>query len=48
MGGKTLVNGERLRERRPLKHGDVLQVSGLTLEFRLEEAAATPALKTAG
>jgi pSer/pThr/pTyr-binding forkhead associated (FHA) protein len=40
MGGKTLVNSQRVRERHQLKSGDILQVSGLTLEFRLEEPAA--------
>ena len=40
MGGKTLVNSQRLRERHQLKSGDIIHVSGLTLEFRLEEPAA--------
>ncbi len=35
-GGKTLINNERLRARHALKDGDVLQVCGLTLEFRTE------------
>jgi pSer/pThr/pTyr-binding forkhead associated (FHA) protein len=35
VAGKTLVNGQRLQSRRGLEHGDVLQVSGLELEFRL-------------
>ncbi len=35
VAGKTLVNGQRLQSRRGLVHGDVLQVSGLELEFRL-------------
>jgi pSer/pThr/pTyr-binding forkhead associated (FHA) protein len=39
MGGKTLVNNQRLRERHQLKNGDVLQISGLTVEFRQEEPA---------
>ncbi len=39
MGGTTIVNNQRLRERHHLKSGDILQVSGLTLEFRLEEPA---------
>ena len=39
MGGKTLVNSQPLRERHQLKNGDILQISGLTVEFRLEEAA---------
>jgi pSer/pThr/pTyr-binding forkhead associated (FHA) protein len=36
LGGKTLVNNQPLVGRRELKDGDVLQVSGLTLEFRLK------------
>lgn len=40
MGGKTLVNSQRLRERHQLKNGDILQISGLTVEFRQEEPAA--------
>jgi pSer/pThr/pTyr-binding forkhead associated (FHA) protein len=35
VAGKTLVNGQRLHSRRGLVDGDVLQVSGLELEFRL-------------
>jgi pSer/pThr/pTyr-binding forkhead associated (FHA) protein len=35
VAGKTLVNGQRLSSRRGLEHGDVLQISGLELEFRL-------------
>ena len=35
VAGKTLVNGQRLQGRRGLVHGDVLEVSGLELEFRL-------------
>ena len=35
LGGKTLINGEQLNGRRDLKDGDVLQVSGLTLEFHV-------------
>jgi pSer/pThr/pTyr-binding forkhead associated (FHA) protein len=34
--GRTLVNSEPLRGRHHLKDGDVLRVSGLTLEFRLK------------
>ena len=34
--GKTLVNGRRLPGRCALKHGDVLEVGGVTLEFRVE------------
>ncbi|OFW26888.1 MAG: hypothetical protein A3H97_21810 [Acidobacteria bacterium RIFCSPLOWO2_02_FULL_65_29] len=37
LGGKTLVNGEPLQGRRDLKDGDVLQVSGLVLEFSLPQ-----------
>ena len=33
ISGKALVNGSRLTERRELSHGDILRVSGLTLEF---------------
>jgi predicted component of type VI protein secretion system len=35
LGGKTLINGKRLNGRSPLKDGDILLVSGVTLEFRL-------------
>ena len=35
IAGKTLVNGLRLQGRRGLVHGDVLEVAGLELEFRL-------------
>ena len=35
VSGKTLINGQRLQNRRGLVHGDVLEVSGLELEFRL-------------
>jgi pSer/pThr/pTyr-binding forkhead associated (FHA) protein len=35
VAGKTLVNGQRLQGRRGLVHGDVLEVAGLELEFRL-------------
>jgi FHA domain-containing protein len=35
LGGKTLINGQPLRGRQGLKDGDVLHVSGLTLEFRV-------------
>ena len=37
LGGKTLVNDEPLKGRRELKDGDVLQISGLVLEFTLKE-----------
>jgi pSer/pThr/pTyr-binding forkhead associated (FHA) protein len=35
MGGKLSVNGERLSARRDLVSGDLIEVSGLTLEFTL-------------
>ena len=35
VAGRTLVNGQPLHNRRGLEHGDVLEVSGLELEFRL-------------
>jgi pSer/pThr/pTyr-binding forkhead associated (FHA) protein len=35
LGGKTRINSEPLIGRHELKEGDVLRVSGLTLEFRL-------------
>jgi pSer/pThr/pTyr-binding forkhead associated (FHA) protein len=37
LGGKTLINGEKLTGRRDLEDGDVLQVSGLTLEFHFKD-----------
>lgn len=37
--GKTLVNGQPLSGRQNLKDGDILWVSGLTLEFHLEGIA---------
>ena len=36
LGGKTLINSQPLSERYSLKDGDVLQVSGLILEFRVK------------
>ena len=36
LGGKTLVNNQPVAGRHELKDGDVLQVGGMTLEFRLE------------
>jgi len=36
LGGSTLINGQRLKGRHDLKNGDILRVSGLTLQFRLE------------
>ena len=35
MGGKLSVNGERIDGRRDLVSGDVIEVSGVRLEFRL-------------
>ena len=35
MGGKLSVNGERVNSRRDLVSGDVIEVSGVTLEFTL-------------
>jgi pSer/pThr/pTyr-binding forkhead associated (FHA) protein len=35
-GGRTLVNNKPLRGRHHLRDGDILSVSGLTLEFRLK------------
>ena len=37
MQGKTIVNGQRVTGRHELKDGDMLQVSGLTLEFRMKD-----------
>ena len=37
LNGRTQINSERLVGRRPLNDGDVLRVSGLTLEFKLKE-----------
>jgi pSer/pThr/pTyr-binding forkhead associated (FHA) protein len=34
--GRTMVNGQRLDGRRGLEHGDILEVGGLRLEFRLQ------------
>ena len=34
LGGKTLINNQPLAARHELKDGDILNVSGLTLEFR--------------
>lgn len=36
LGGRALVNNQTIGGRHELKDGDVLQVSGMTLEFRLE------------
>lgn len=35
MGGKLSVNGEKVTGRRDLASGDLIEVSGVTLEFRL-------------
>lgn len=35
MGGKLSVNGEKITGRRDLANGDLIEVSGLTLEFTL-------------
>ncbi|MGH9349792.1 MAG: FHA domain-containing protein [Vicinamibacterales bacterium] len=40
LGGKTLVNGQPLHERHPLKEGDRLYVSGVTLEFCLKSSVS--------
>ena len=37
LGGKTLINEERLEGRRVLQEGDMLNVSGLVLEFCWKE-----------
>jgi pSer/pThr/pTyr-binding forkhead associated (FHA) protein len=37
MGGRTLVNNEPLTRRHNLKEGDILNVSGLVLEFRWKD-----------
>jgi pSer/pThr/pTyr-binding forkhead associated (FHA) protein len=36
LGGKVKVNGQPLAGRRDLKDGDIVEVSGVTLEFRLK------------
>ena len=41
LGGKTTINGQALRERHDLQDGDVLCVSGLTLEFRSMDGASS-------
>lgn len=41
--GKTLVNDQRLAARHDLQEGDVLEVSGLTLEFRWKTDVAESA-----
>lgn len=45
MGTQAVVNGERVHECRALKNGDVIEVAGVVLEFRLNDAveeAASP------
>jgi len=44
MNGRARINSQRVQERYELKHGDILEVSGVTLEFRLKESdqAAEP------
>ena len=37
LGGKNLLNNQPFNGRQDLRDGDVLQVSGVTLEFRLME-----------
>ena len=36
MDGKATVNGEALSARRELKEGDIIKVSGVTLQFGLK------------
>ena len=36
LAGNTLINSQPLAGRYDLKEGDILKVSGLTLEFRLK------------
>ena len=38
MGGKVKVNGQPLKGRLDLKDGDIVEVNGVTLEFRLKPA----------
>jgi len=40
LAGTTFINKQRLSGRQTLSNGDVLEVSGLTLEFRLEAKSA--------
>ncbi len=37
MGGRTLINHQPLKGRWKLQHGDVLELKGLTVEFRLPQ-----------
>lgn len=39
MGAKTFVNGQQVAGRRDLRNGDLIEVSGLTLEFRMKPPA---------
>lgn len=41
MGGRTTINNEPLEQRRALQDGDVLNISGLVLEFRWKDAVAS-------
>jgi pSer/pThr/pTyr-binding forkhead associated (FHA) protein len=38
LGGRTYINEEPLTARHPLQQGDILSVSGLTLEFQWKDA----------
>lgn len=38
MGAKTMVNGQRIAGRHHLRDGDLIEVSGLTLEFHIKPA----------
>ena len=39
LGGSMLIKGQSVRGRHELKDGDVLEVSGLVLEFRQTSSA---------
>lgn len=39
MGAKTSVNGQQISGRHDLRDGDLIEVSGLTLEFRMKPTA---------
>ena len=41
LGGKITINGQPLTGRHDLKDGDIVEVSGLTLEFRLKPPRAS-------
>jgi len=43
LAGKTLINNQPLNGRQDLQEGDILSVSGLTLEFRFKEKAPVEA-----